>query len=82
MTNATLTLADIELLAHRVLRDRPPEPIGEWMRKQGHPPEDWRLMLPMRMLDEIKAPVVWPDYVGFSTILDQPMFVARRVMST
>lgn len=72
----TLTLADIERAA-QMLRDMPPEPIGEWMRQQGQPPDEWCLILPQRMRDKIGEPMFWPDYVAFSPVLAQPVFVRR-----
>lgn len=72
----TLTLADIELAA-QMLSDIQPEPIGEWMRQQGNPPEEWILILPQRMRDKVAGPMFWPNYVAFSPALDKQVFLCR-----
>lgn len=72
----TLTLADIERAA-QMLSDMQPEPIGEWMRQQGNPPEEWLLILPQRMRDKVAGPMFWPNYVAFSPVLDQQVFLCR-----
>ena len=69
-----LTLADLEQVA-RVLRDLPPEPIGEWMRTQGCPPEHWRVVFPKAFRES--GPALWPDYVSFSGVLEHPVFLRR-----
>ena len=72
----TLTLADFERMA-QALRDMPPEPIGEWMREQGRPPEQWRVVMPQKVRDEVQGPMFWPDYVAFSPLLEKPVFTPR-----
>lgn len=72
----TLTLADIERVAE-MLRDFPPDPIGEWMLQQGRPPEHWRVVMPQKVHDEVDGPMVWPDYVSFSLLVDRAVFVPR-----
>ena len=47
-----------------------PEPIGEWMRGQGFPPETCCLILPERMR-ELLGPF-WPPYVSFSSNFAEP----------
>lgn len=73
----SLTFADIVERVAQSLRDMPPEPIGEWMRQQGCPPDKWCLILPQRLRDEVGGPMFWPDYVAFSPVLDQPVIVPR-----
>ena len=74
----TLTLADLERTV-QMLRDMPPEPIGEWMRSQDRPPENWRVVLPQKVRDEVQGPMFWPDYVAFSPVLDKPVFLPRSL---
>lgn len=74
-----LTLADIDRMA-QMLRNIPPEPLGEWMRQQGMPPEDWHLVLPEKVRAEVEGPMFWPSYVAFSPVLDEPVFLARRML--
>lgn len=57
-----------------VIADIPPEPIGEWMREQGFPPETSVLMLPETMRSHLPF---WPSYVRFSLGAAEPM-LARR----
>lgn len=55
----------------------PPEPIGEWMRTQGHPPEEWVVVFPesVRPLFD-NAPAFWPTYVRWSKYITEPAFYA------
>lgn len=69
-----MTLADIDLVAE-ILKNQPPEPIGEWMRNQGRPPEKYHVVFPEKMRDEIQGPMFWPQYVLFSKALEQPVFI-------
>lgn len=71
-----LTMADLERMA-QVLRDIPPEPIGEWMRQKGCPPEQWLVFLPMKLREP--RPFGWPDYVKFSALVDSPVFMTRSM---
>jgi hypothetical protein len=41
-----------------------PEPIGEWMRSQGFPPEKCFMVLPLRLREAFKHDC--PPYVRFS----------------
>ena len=70
----TLTLADLERMV-QVLRDTPPEPIGEWMRAQDRPPEQWRVVFPRAIREAAEGPMLWPDYVAFSDVLERPVFL-------
>lgn len=72
-----LTVADLERVV-QMLRSMPPEPIGEWMRAQGHPPERWRVVLPNKLLEEVPGPAVWPRYVSFSQMVSSPIFLLER----
>lgn len=67
---ATLDLAALE----KVLADIPPEPIGEWMREQGFPPETSLAILPETMRSQLP---IWPSYVRFSLGVTEPT-LARR----
>lgn len=49
-----------------------PEPIGAWMREEGHPPEQWRLVLPVSM-----ARPGLPEYVWTSPLIERPIFIRR-----
>ena len=73
------TVADLERMVE-VLRNMPPEPIGEWMRSQGRPPEHWRVVLPQALRDEVQGPVFWPCYVMFSPLLKEPIFTPRGMV--
>jgi hypothetical protein len=73
-----LTLADLERVIH-VLR-APPEPIGEWMRQQGYPPERYLLVLPLKMREDIPCPQLLPYYVEFSQAADKPTFIMKAVI--
>ena len=55
----------------------PPEPIGQWMRSKGHPPEQWTLVVPKKMFDDFGNPVFLPDYVRRSAYLDKPVFIRK-----
>ena len=58
-----------------------PEPIGEWMRRQGFPPEMYTMVLPVKLRDgldsSVPAPLVWPGYVQFSVSVSAPEFYLR-----
>jgi len=71
-----LTMAVLDSMM-QILRDMPPEPIGEWMRAQDRPPERWRVVLPQKLRNESDGPMCWPDYVAFSPLLDKPVFMPR-----
>lgn len=73
-----LTLADLDRVA-QMLRSMPPEPIGEWMRAQGHPPERWLVVLPVSLREMTPEPMLWPSYVVFSSLLDRPVFLPIRL---
>lgn len=62
---ATLSLASLE----KALADIPPEPIGEWMREQGFPPETSLAILPLTMRGLLPF---WPEYVRFSVHVGAP----------
>lgn len=73
-TTAATTMADMEraaALVHNLL----PEPIGEWMRSKGAPPEDWHLVLNESMRGEL-GPFP-PSYVRFSHYVEQAIFVRK-----
>lgn len=79
-----LTTPTLESLsdAMRALQALPPEPIGEWMRQEGHPPEEWDLWLPKAALQRVDSPTFWPSYVRFSDNLLGPVFLRRIVIDT
>lgn len=58
-----------------------PEPIGEWMRRHGFPPELYTMVLPVKLRDgldsSMPAPLVWPGYVQFSVSVSEPEFYLR-----
>lgn len=56
------------------------EPIGEWMRRQGRHPEQWRLILPNSLVDASVdyGCTSWPSYVEFSLVVSEPMFVLKE----
>lgn len=55
----------------KLLADIPPEPIGEWMRGQGFPPETSLAILPETMRG-LLPPFAWPQYVRFSLDVSEP----------
>ena len=59
-----------------VLRRIGPEPIAEWMRSKGFPPETYRLVLPARMAADL---LIRPSYVTISSTTEEPMFMLRGV---
>lgn len=84
-TSTTTTTAEPKVLTTdmlermvQLLESLPPEPIGEYMRSKGHPPEHWTLILPAAMreeLDVIRAGQFgWPEYVVFSPLVSKPLF--------
>jgi hypothetical protein len=77
-TSEPLTMDVIERMV-QVICGMPPEPIGEWMRAQGYPPEDWRLILPLKLRSGLDWPAMLPDYVVFSPVVDGPAFVPKRL---
>lgn len=60
----------------KLLADIPPEPIGEWMREQGFPPETSLVLLPETMRSQLP---VWPKYVRFSLDVGEPV-LAKDVL--
>ena len=62
---STLTLEKLEAAIGAI----PPEPIGEWMREQGFPPETSLVILPEMMRPQLP---IWPSYVRFSTHVGKP----------
>jgi hypothetical protein len=48
-----------------------PEPIGEWMRDQGFPPDRCLLILPLHMRRQMGA--FPPNYVNFTQHVEQPV---------
>ena len=59
-----------------MLRCMPPEPIGQWMRSKGHPPEQWTLVVPKKMF-LLDGPLFLPSYVRASSTLDKPVFIRK-----
>jgi hypothetical protein len=53
-----------------------PEPIGEWMREQGYPPEHNFLVLPTGYKEKMQLSY-WPSYVSFSDHLDYPVLCRK-----
>ena len=70
----TVTFNDLARMAD-LLRNLPPEPIGEWMRKHGYPPEEWTLVLPEQARPCGVSQMLTPSYVRFSAVVDQPVFI-------
>jgi hypothetical protein len=57
----------------------PPEPIGEYMRERGCPPEDgWLLFLPASMRDD--ALPFPPAYVRFSALIAKPVMFPTHLL--
>lgn len=72
MTSASpLTLESLE----RALRELPREPIGEWMRAQGFPPEDGGVLyLPATLAAQFPSgPFGLPNYVRVTTVIADPV---------
>lgn len=53
-----------------------PEPFGEWMRQQGHPPEHWTLYLPKSFTSD---GTLLPRYVVLHPLIEKPVFVSNGV---
>ena len=52
-----------------------PEPVADWMRKRGRPPEHgWVCFLPLELKELIPFP---PDYVRFSVLLTDRAVILR-----
>lgn len=66
-TSAVDLMAQLDRMA-QLINSMPPEPIGEWMRQRGNPPEQWCLVLPESMRTAPDAPAFWPEYVRFSPL--------------
>lgn len=79
-TNASakaLSLAELDRVV-REIAALPPEPIGEWMRGQGFPPEKGGLLvLPEALAAGLKPgpPFGWPAYVFVSKNALAPMLM-------
>ena len=71
---AVITFDDLVRIAD-VLRKLPPEPIGEWMRERGYPPEEWILIAPAGMRPEGISEMLVPSYVRFSRLVPEPVFI-------
>ena len=69
-----VTFNDLVRIADH-LRKLPPEPIGEWMRKRGYPPEEWVLVAPIEMRPEGVSEMLVPSYVRFSRLVTEPVFI-------
>jgi hypothetical protein len=54
----------------KAMADVVPEPIGEWMRSKGFPPESSLLILPYAMAEGFLFP---PQYVRFSRLVSSPV---------
>lgn len=54
------------------IQARGPEPIGEWMRAQGFPPESCFLVLPETEKWRAVAGPFFPQYVRFSAAINEP----------
>lgn len=69
-----VTFDDLARIAD-LLRKLPPEPLGEWMRKHGYPPEEWTLVLPEQARPRGVSQMLTLSYVRFSAVVDQPVFI-------
>lgn len=69
------TIADLEQAA-AVVALMGPEPIGEWMRSKGCPPEQWDLILPWATYDDYGRYLL-PNYVRRSTAVAAPVFLRK-----
>ncbi len=70
------TLEDI-LAAVAAIEAIGPEPIGQWMREQGHPPETYDLILPYAIFHQFFPDLPPPLYVRKSGLIDCALFIAR-----
>lgn len=62
----------------RAIERFPPEPLGQWMREQGFPPEDGgMLVLPESLRDELGLQFATPFYLRFSDLISQPVLLVR-----
>ena len=69
-----VTYGDLVRIADQ-LRKLPPEPMGEWMRKRGYPPEEWVLVAPIEMRPDGISEMLVPSYVRFSRLVTEPVFI-------
>ena len=74
-STTTLTLESLRAAVAKI----DPEPIGEWMRAQGFPPERCLLVLPAHMKSGSKF---WPSYVRFSAYVNDPVLVQDVLRGT
>ena len=77
VNGAATTSADIERIK-AALEKLGPEPIGEWMRSQGFPPESSVLVMPEASRSNLP---LWPSYVLFSKTLRTPVLCALPLPS-
>jgi hypothetical protein len=56
------------------LKNIPPEPMGEFMRERGCPPEKWLLFSPASLKTE---GLIAPEYVRFSELILNPICLKR-----
>lgn len=70
----TVTFDDLERIAD-LLCKLPPEPMGEWMRRRGYPPEKWILILPEQARPHLVSQMMMPSYVRFSDLVTEPVFI-------
>lgn len=72
---SSLTTAQLleRIRAVKAALDENPEPVGEWMRGQGFPPETCCLLLPESHRAQLGP--FWPPYVAFSKFVASPTLV-------
>jgi hypothetical protein len=63
----------------RLRKEIGPEPIGEWMREQGYPPETSLLLLPYSYADKLPWP---PACVRFNRTVTRPVLVNNPGIGT
>lgn len=66
-----VTAESIEAMV-RAIEALPPEPIGEFMRQQGMPPERGYILILPEAMRETAGPLP-PRYVRFSSLIAKPV---------
>lgn len=79
-TGPSVTSGDLLRQMAEVLKHVKPEPLGEWMREQGYPPEDSTLWLPRTAEWIERVGPFAPRYVQFSPYLAAPLMTRDETL--
>lgn len=76
-TTPPLTIDDVRAIRQRLeAYANRPEPLGEWMRQKGFPPESCSLILPPSMRPALSM-LAMPHYAWFSELVATPTLIRR-----